>query len=167
MVLYLLCKHTKSESVVTSLALYHLQNKSKVVDALTPEKNQISKDIICSCKLECRTTCMLIISPLRVAGFFILKAKKARICKGYLYSNASHLMQFVKDIYRYVPVQINNISGDSSLLKLIGVLNRNSLILIKKYIWDTLDTDWSQIKGLVTIRKLYYPCYLNTGNTQI
>ena len=46
--------------------------------------------------------------------FFILIAEKIRICKGYLYSNASHLMPFVSDIYGYVPIWISNISGDSS-----------------------------------------------------
>ena len=49
-VLYMLCKHTKLKALITGLALHQLQTKSKVVDFLTPTKNQISKDIICSCK---------------------------------------------------------------------------------------------------------------------
>ena len=41
---------------------------------------------------------MLIIAMLGVVRFFILKAEKGRICKGCLYSNASHLMLFMSDI---------------------------------------------------------------------
>ena len=62
------------------------------------------------------------ISVLVVAGFFILKARKVGIGKQYLYSNTSHLMLFVSDIYRYVQMQVSNISEDISLFKLIGVL---------------------------------------------
>ena len=86
---------------------------------------------------------------LGVAGILIQKALKIKICKGYLYSNASHLMLFVSDIYRYVPIQISNISGDISLFKLIGALNTDVTILRKNYIWDTLDIDWSQMELLV------------------
>ena len=64
----------------------------------------ISKDIVCTCKLELWTLLMLLISVLGVIGFSILKAKKVRISKGYVYSNASHLMFLVSDIYRYIPV---------------------------------------------------------------
>ena len=53
---------------------------------------------------------MSIISLLGVIGFLIMKTKKLRKCKGYLYSNASHLMLLMSDIYRYVSIQISNVS---------------------------------------------------------
>ena len=100
--------------------MYQLQPKSNVVNVITPEKKQISKYIIFSYKLEWCTICMLRISMLAVARFFILEANKVRICKGYLHSNASHMILFVSDIYRYVPIWIGNISGYISLFKFIG-----------------------------------------------
>ena len=81
---------------------------------------------------------MLVISMLGVAGFFILKAKNVTMCKRFLYCNAFNLMLFVSDIYRYVLIQISNISGDISLLKLIGVLNTDSVLVRKNCICDTL-----------------------------
>ena len=82
---------------------------------------------------------MLIISLLGVAGFFILKDKKVKICKGYLYSNTTQLMLLESHIYRYLLIQISNISRDCSLFKLIGALNTDVIKLIKNYIWDILD----------------------------
>ena len=63
----------KLKTLITLLALYQLQHKSQIFNALTPEKNWISEDIICTYKLEWWTKIMLLISVLGVAGFFILK----------------------------------------------------------------------------------------------
>ena len=72
---------------------------------------------------------MLLIFMLEVTGYLILKAEKVRMCKGYLYYSAFHLMLFMPDIYRYVPIHISNISGNISYFKLIGDLNTDSVIL--------------------------------------
>ena len=61
--------------------------------------------------------------------FLIMKAKKVRVCKGYLYSNVSYQMLSVSYIYRYFPLQISNLSGDIRLFKLIGTLSPNSVEL--------------------------------------
>ena len=62
---------------------------------------------------------------LGVTTFLNMKTKNVRICKGYLHSNASCLILFVSDIYRYVSIWISNVPGDINLLKLIGTLNSN------------------------------------------
>ena len=85
---------------------------------------------------------------LGLRSYFIHKANKVRISKGYLHSNTSHLMLFMSDIYRYVQILICNVSGDISSFKLLGALYTNSVILRKTYTWDTLDIDWSEIKML-------------------
>ena len=100
---------------------------------------------------------MQLIFMLGVNGYLIITAKKARICMGYLYSNASHIMPCVSDIYRCVPSQISNVSGDISWFKLIGTLNTYSLILRKNCIWDTLDINWSQRKVLVNNQEVRLP----------
>ena len=50
-----------------------------------------------------------------------MKARKLRMCKGYAYSNASHLMLFA-------PIQISNVSRDINLFKLRGTLGPDSVI---------------------------------------
>ena len=132
------------KNLITRLALYQLQPKGQIVDALATKRNRSSEDITCICKLEWWTTVLLIISLLGVTGCLILKVKNLMICKGYLYSNASHLILFVSDIYRHVLIQISNISGDISIYKLIEAFSSNSITLRKNCIWDTLDIDWSQ-----------------------
>ena len=64
---------------------------------------------------------------------YYYKAKKLRMCKEYLYSNASHLILFESAIYRYVPIWINNVSGDIILFKL-----RGTLALIQLYVEKTI-----------------------------
>ena len=85
----------------------------------------------------------LIISLFRVKGLFIMKGKKLRMCKGYLYSNASHLILFMSNIYRYVPIQISNVSEDIILFISRRTLGSDSVNLRKKYVQDTLDMKWS------------------------
>ena len=66
------------------LALYQSYPKNQIVETLTPQMNKSNEDIICAHKLELCMIVMLIISLLGVTGFFIMKAKKPRMCKGYL-----------------------------------------------------------------------------------
>ena len=110
--LYLIHNLTKLKCLITRLALYQLQPKNQIVDALAPEKSQNSVDIICTRKLEWLTILMLSISMQGVITFLYMKAMKVRIYKGYLYSSASCLMLFVSGIFRYAPIQISHVSGD-------------------------------------------------------
>ena len=87
----------------------------------------------------------------------ILKAKQVRVCKGYLYSNAFHLILFVSYIYRYVSIWISNVSGYTRLFKVRWALNTDSVIFRKNYIWNTLDIDWSTIKILVNTKEIRLP----------
>ena len=62
MVLYMSCKHVKLRTLLNELALQQLQYKTQVADALFPGKDQISDNIVCTCKLEWWTIVMLLIS---------------------------------------------------------------------------------------------------------
>ena len=74
-------------------------------------------------------------------------------------------MLFVSDIYRYVPIPISNVSRDISLFKLKGVLNTDSIMLRKKFTWNTLEIDGSQEKMLlINERNKTTPHYANILN---
>ena len=45
-------RNPKPKTLINGFALYQLHHKCQVVDAPAPEKNQISEDIVCTCKLE-------------------------------------------------------------------------------------------------------------------
>ena len=113
---------------------------------------------------------MLLISMLGVKDtFFILKVKKVRTCKD-IYTPMLPISCNNVRCYRHVPIQISNVSGDISLLKPMGALNKDLVILRNNYIWDILDVDWSQIKVLVNTNKeirLSTVCNHHTRNTQI
>ena len=62
-VLFIMCKHTKSKSLVTSLPLHELRE----VDAVTKQEHiSVIHDIECTCKIQWYTICMLIISILGI-----------------------------------------------------------------------------------------------------
>ena len=83
---------------------------------------------------------------------------KVRICKGLCCTlQCSPSGAIMSNIYRYVPIQISNVSGDISLFTLVGALNTDSGILIKNYIWDTIDIDQSQINILVNNKEITFP----------
>ena len=77
--------------------------------------------------------------PARNDMILIIKAKTNMMCKWYLYSNASNLMLLVSDIYRYVPLNLSNISGDVSLFKFEGVFTNDGITLRRNFVWDTLE----------------------------
>ena len=81
-VLYLIGKHTKLKTLITILALYQLQTKNQMVDALASERNKNRKGIICACKLEWWTIHMQSVSMLGIIIFLYMNAKKVSIYKG-------------------------------------------------------------------------------------
>ena len=87
-VLFFIYKHTKLKTLNTRLALEQLQSKKQILDAFASKRNKIGEDIICTCKLEWWTIIRLSISIYAESNqILIMKAKKVRIYKGYLYSN--------------------------------------------------------------------------------
>ena len=51
--------------------------------------------------------------------FPLLKYKQIHLFRRYMYSNASHMMFFVSDIYRYFSISLGKVSGDFGLFKMV------------------------------------------------
>ena len=64
----------------------------------------------------------------------IAKVRKSRIFKGKLFSNSIKVKLFVADNHCYIPLHLNNLAGNVHLLKLHGVLTKESLTLRKNWI---------------------------------
>ena len=70
-VLFIMCKHTKLNSLVTSLALQQLRE----VDAVTRQEHvSMIHDIEYTCNIQWYTICMLMISILGIVVFVIPNA---------------------------------------------------------------------------------------------
>ena len=83
--LFIMCKHTKLKSLVTSLALQQLRE----MDAVTKQEYiSAIHDIECTCKIQWYKICMLIISILGIVVFVILNVRKLKLFRGHFFFNA-------------------------------------------------------------------------------
>ena len=88
-VMYILCKHIKLKSLVTSLALQQIKEVGMVAKQ---EHVSIAQDIECTCKIQWYTIIMLSLSILGILIFIIINARKLKLFRGHLFSNAVKIM---------------------------------------------------------------------------
>ena len=108
------------------------------------------------CRLEWWTICMLTFLLVGVIHSFLFKHKQIHLFRGYLYSNASHVMLFVSDIYRYVPIRMERYWQILDF-KILGHLDNITITLRKYFIWGSLEINWSQMTILVNGKELQLP----------
>ena len=113
-VIALLCKHVILRTVVVGLAIQKYKDKIKGINAMETNNAQT---LVWSCKVEWWTIYMLPISLVAVLGYLFLKYKQINLFRGYHYSNVSHLMPFVSDMYGYVPIKLGKASRNFRFLR--------------------------------------------------
>ena len=91
-VMYILCKHMKLKSLVTSLALQQIKEVGAVA-----KQEHVSIAHKCICKIQGYTIIMLCISILGIVIFIILKLRNLKLFRGHLFSNAVTIMLFISD----------------------------------------------------------------------
>ena len=130
LVIYLFCKHKHIRTLVANLILH----KIKEVKA-----NSNSEGTNC----ECRTLAYIgiILTVLSLIFVTFLHYRKARLCRGYKFSNAIKVMLFVSDVQNYVPIKLCKTSGSIHLFKIKGTLKFTDIKLNRNYLWDTLEID--------------------------
>ena len=100
---YIICKHTKLKSLVTSLALQQIREVGVVAKQ---EHVSIVHVMECTCKIQWYTLFMLGLSILGIIIFSILNARKLKLFREHLFSNAAKIMPFISDAQYYVPVKL-------------------------------------------------------------
>ena len=78
--------------------------------------------------------------------FAILQVRRIQLCRGQLFSNVVKIMLFISDVQYYVPVKLCKMAGSIHLFKISGKLMIDKVKLNKHYIWNILETDWSEVK---------------------
>ena len=78
-VMYILCKHVKLKSLVTSLALQQIKEVGVVVKQ---EGVTLTLNIECTGKIQWYTILMLSLSILGLVLFVILKSRKLKLFRG-------------------------------------------------------------------------------------
>ena len=86
----------------------------------------------------------------------LAKLRKSRIFKGRLFSNTIKIKLFVADNHCYISLHLNKSAGSVHLLKLHGILTKENLVL-KNWIWDVLEMDWTDIYILQDHKEINLP----------
>ena len=94
--------------------VYQFQHKKEHVS--------IMHDIECTCKIQWYTIFMLSLSILGLIAFIILNARKLKLFRGHLFSNAVKIMLFISDALYYVLVKLCKTTGSIHLFKITGKL---------------------------------------------
>ena len=153
-VLFMICKHTKLKSLVTSLALQPFRK----VNAITKQEHvSIMHDIECTCKIQWYTICMLIISILGIIVFVILNVRKLKVFRRHLVSNAVKIMLFISDSQYYILVKLCRTAGSIHLFKITGKLISEHIKLKRKILWNVIEIDRKEVNMTLNGNKISLP----------
>ena len=136
--IYAICKHNKLRVLVTSLALQ--QVKELKVEEIR-DRNY---------KHECTSQFYIILALsiviIGLVEFAILQVRRIKLRRGQLFSNVVKIMLFISDVQYYIPVRLCKTASSIHLFKILGRLLTDKVKLIKHYMWDILEIDWSEVK---------------------
>ena len=145
-VIYIVTRHSKLKTLVANIELQRIRTVKAA--ALNPNH------IICESGLE---KILLIMNLAVVVIMAIAKVRKSRIFKGKLFSNSIKVKLFVVDNHCYIPLHLDELAGNVHLLKLHGVITKESLTLRKNWIWDILEIDWTDVYLLQDHKEINLP----------
>ena len=120
----------------------------------------------CNCTPQFYIILALSASIFRLELFAILQARRIKLCRGQLFSNAVKIilfirfisMFFISDILYFVPIKLCKTSGSIHPFKYTGICKLDKVMLKKYYIWDILEINWKEVKvmyngNLITLTK--------------
>ena len=127
-VMFILCKHMKLKSLVTSLALHQIIEAGMVAKQ---EHVSIAKDIECTYKIQRYTILMLSLSILGIVIFIISKLRNLKLFTAHLFSSTVKERLFIFDAQYYVPIKLCRIAGSIHLFKITGMFTPENVKLKK------------------------------------
>ena len=151
LVISILCKHIKLETLVTSLALQQVKEVGVVT---TQETLQY---IECTCKIQWYTILILGILLLGLTFFTVTKVRKLKLFRGHLFSNAVKIMLFILYTKYNVPKKFCQTAGNIHLFKIAGTLTSENVKLKRNRIWDIMEVDWKEVNVNLNGNKITLP----------
>ena len=88
---------------------------------------------------------MLIIITFSMLYLVTNKLRKTSFFKNCLFSNNTKILLFISNTYSYVPIKLCRVAGSIHLFRIRGRLNPENVRIKKKWIWDVLEIDWSDV----------------------
>ena len=153
-VMYILCKHAKLQSLVTSLAL---QQMKKVGMEAKQEDVSIVQEIECTCKIQWHTILILSLSILGLVIFIILKSWNLKLFRGHLFSNAVKITLFISDTQYYVAIQLCRMAESIHLFKITGMVTPENVKLKRNILLDVIELYWKEVTVTLNGNKINIP----------
>ena len=100
---------------------------------------------------------MVIISILGIVIFIILNARKLKLCREHLFSNAVKVMLFISDAQNYIPVKLCRTTGSIHLFKITGKILPEHIKLKRNILWDIIEIDWKEVNMTLNGNKINLP----------
>ena len=132
--IYIVYGQSKLKALVTNIAMQRI----KAVEAAD------MSDILCTCKTQWYIMGMLIIT-LGMLYLVTNKLRKSSFFKGCLFSNNTKILLFIPNTHSYVPIKLCRVARSIHLFRIRERLNPENVKLKKKWIWDVLEIDWSDV----------------------
>ena len=152
--MYILRKHTKLKSLVTSLALQQI----KEVDTVAKQEQvSIEQDNKCACKIQWYTILMLSLSILCLVIIIILKPRKLKLFRGHLFSNTVKIMLFISGTQYYVHIKLCRMAGSIHLFKITRTLTPKNVNLKRNILWKDIELDWKEVSVTLNGNKINLP----------
>ena len=140
-VMNIISKHAKLRSLVTSLALLVL----------------IMQDIECTCETQWYMIVTLGLVILGIMIFIVINARKLKLFRGHLFSNAVKVMLFISDAQYYILVKLCRTAGSIHLFKITGKLTLEHIELKRNMIWYIIEIDWEEVSMTFNKNKVNLP----------
>ena len=109
-------------------------------------------DIEYTCKIQWYIICMF-----SLLIFIILNARKLKLLRGHLFSNAVKIMLFVSDAQYYIPVKLCRTAGSIHLFKIRGKFIPKHVKSKGNILWDVIEIDWKEVNMTLNGNKINLP----------
>ena len=153
-VMYMMCRHTKLKSLVTSIALEQIRG----ADAVSIQEHiSVMQDIECTCKMQWYTIATLGLVILGIIIFIVINARKFKLFREHLFSNTVKVMLFMSDTQYYILVKLCRTARSIDLFKIMGKLTPEYMKLKRNIIWDVIEIDWKEISMTLNRNKVNLP----------
>ena len=88
---------------------------------------------------------MLGLVVLGIIIFGVINARKLKLFRGHLFSNAVKIMLSISDAQYYIPIKLCRSTGSIHLFKITGKFTSKHIELKRNILWDIKEIDWKEV----------------------
>ena len=135
-IVQIVCKHAKLKALITGIAFQPIQQTETIFGNGNEQHN---------CTVKWYTIAILTLMIIGLTIYILATMQKCTIFKRRLYSNTVTVMLFFSDIKQYIPVKMCKTTGSIHLFQIYGRLTPDQITLERKYLWDIIRIDWTEV----------------------